>query len=101
MSSKKDDLIVDLLQEVREDQRAHSTILIKLQQDVAVNTTDLTDHKEGVVLNRGEIKEHRERLQSLETPYTFLSNTKYIILTIGGISGSIYAIAKAIEYFSI
>ena len=56
MSDERTDLIVDLLQEVREDQKTHSEILSGLQQDVAINTQDLTEHKEGVIQNRTRIE---------------------------------------------
>ena len=92
MSSKKDDLIVDLLQEVREDQKTHSTILIDLQQKVSKNTVDLTEHKEGV-------RQNRKRIEVLESPFVYLSKTKTILLTIGSLAGVIFAIIKLIDYF--
>ena len=87
MPTKKDDLIVDLLQEVREDQKAHSSILIVLQQDVSKNTIDLTEHKEGVI-------QCRSRLDKLEEPRVAFKLLKKYLLGTGAIAGSIYAILK-------
>ncbi len=91
MPKKDDDLIVDLLKEVREDQKAHSTILIELQQDVAKNTVDLTEHKEGVV-------QCRVRLDKLEEPRIAFKLLKKYILGAGAIAGSIYAILKILGH---
>ena len=91
MPSKKDDLIVDLLQEVREDQKSHSTILIELQQDVAKNTVDLTEHKEGV-------KQCQVRLNKLEEPRVAFKLLKKYLLGAGGIAGAIIVILKALDY---
>ena len=87
MSSKKDDLIVDLLQEVREDQKAHSSILIDLKQEVSINTIDLTEHKEGVIQNRA-------RIVKLEEPAKAFNLLKKYILGVGAIAGSILAVLK-------
>ena len=91
MPDKKDDLIVDLLQEVREDQKAHSTILIELQQDVAKNTVDLTEHKEGVVQNR-------TRIENLEEPGKAFKLLKKYLLGFGAVAGSVIAILKFLDY---
>ena len=91
MPDKKDDLIVDLLQEVREDQKAHSTILVELQQDVAKNTVDLTEHKEGVVQNR-------TRIEKLEEPGKAFKLLKKYLLGFGAVAGSVIAILKFLDY---
>ena len=87
MPDKKDDLIVNLLQEVREDQKSHSTILTGLQQDVAKNTVDLTEHKEGVVQNRS-------RIEKLEEPGKAFKLLKKYLLGMGAVAGSILAILR-------
>jgi hypothetical protein len=79
------------LQEVREDQKAHSTILIEMQQDVAKNTVDLTEHKEGVVQNR-------ERIEKLEEPGKAFKLLKKYLLGAGAIAGSIYAVLRILGY---
>ena len=91
MPNKKDDLIVDLLQEVREDQKAHSTILVELQQDVAKNTVDLTEHKEGVIQNR-------KRIEKLEEPAKAFKILKKYLLGFGAGAGSILAVLKFLDY---
>jgi len=88
---KKDDLIVDLLQEVREDQKAHSTILIELQQDVATNTKDLTEHKKGV-------QQCQIRLDKLEEPGKVFKFLKKYLLGTGAVVGSILVILKFLNY---
>ena len=90
MSSKKDDLIVDLLQEVREDQKTHSTILTDLQRDVAVNTVDLTEHKEGVIQNRA-------RIVRLEEPGNAFKLLKKYLLGASAIAGSLLVIFKFLD----
>ena len=91
MPNKKDDLIVDLLQEVREDQKSHSTILIELQQDVAKNTVDLTEHKEGV-------RQCQVRLDKLEEPHVAFKLLKKYLLGVGAVAGSILVILKFLDY---
>ena len=88
--SDKDDLIVDLLQEVREDQKAHSTILIELQRDVEVNTKDLTEHKEGV-------QQNRKRIEELEKPGKALKFIKNLALKAGALAAASLAILKLLD----
>ena len=92
MVTKKDDLIVELLHEVREEQKTHSTILIELQHDVSINTTDLTEHKEGVIQNRA-------RITKLEEPAKAFAVFKKYIIGLGAIAGSVYGILKLLDYF--
>lgn len=87
MPEKRDDLIVDLLQEVRKDQKEHSEILVDLKHNVAVNTKDLTDHKEGVVQNR-------KRIEKLEEPSKMFAVAKKYLLGAGAIAGAILVIIK-------
>ena len=89
---KKEDLIVDLLQEVREDQKAHSTILIELQHDVSINTSDLTEHKLGV-------QQNRKRIEKLEEPAVAFSFIKKAIIGLGAVAGAVYGILKLINAF--
>lgn len=89
--AKNDDLIVELLKEVREEQRTHSTILIELQNDVAINTKDLTEHKEGVIQNR-------KRIEKLEQPAIALGLIKKTILGLGAVSASLLGILKFLNY---
>ena len=91
MPDKRDDLIVDLLQEVREDQKAHSTILIELHQDVSKNTVDLAEHKEGVIQNR-------KRIEKLEEPAIAFKLLKKYLLGFGAVAGSAIAILKFLDY---
>lgn len=90
MPSKKDDLIVDLLQEVREDQKAHSTILIDLKQDVATNTVDLAEHKEGVIQNRA-------RIVKLEEPRIAFKLLKKYLVGASAVAGSVLVILKFLD----
>ena len=90
MPNKKDDLVVTLLNEVREDQKVHSTILIELQQDVATNTKDLTEHKEGVIQNR-------KRIEVLEEPGKVFGVVKKYLLGAGAIAGSVYGIYRLVN----
>ena len=91
MPNKNDDLIVDLLQEVREDQKAHSSILVELHQDVARNTVDLKEHKEGVIQNR-------TRIEKLEEPGKAFKLLKKYLIGLGATAGSIIAILKFLDY---
>lgn len=91
MPDRKDDLIVNLLQEVREDQKSHSSILNDLQQDVAVNTKDLTEHKEGVIQNR-------KRIEKLEEPGKAFKLLKKYLIGFGAVAGSILAVLKFLDY---
>ena len=91
MSNKKDDLVIDLLQEVREDQKAQTTILIELQKDVSKNTEDLTEHKEGVIQNR-------VRIEKLEEPRIVFKVLKKYTLGVGGIAGAVLVTLKLLNY---
>lgn len=87
-----EELMLEILKEVREDQKAHSTILIEVQKDVARNTDDLEVHILGV-------NQNRTRIEELEKPFTYMHHTKRIILTLGGLFGAVYAMIKLVEYF--
>lgn len=86
------DLVVELLKEVREEQRVQSDILIELQREVAVNTKDLTEHKEGVIQNRS-------RIEKLEEPAVALRIIKKYLLGMGAIAAAIAGILKLFDYF--
>lgn len=76
----KDDLIVDLLKEVREEQKTHSTILTEVQ-------IDLAEHKEGV-------EQCRARLDTLEEPRKAFKLLKKYLIGAGAIAASALAILK-------
>ena len=90
----KDDIIVSLLQEVREDQKDqsnvlhdHSLLLGDMKKDIAQNTKDLAEHKEGVVQNRVALVGHGKRILKLEEPKIFWKTLKGGIVTIGTLTG--------------
>jgi len=85
--SNKEDLVVDLLQEVRQDQKEHSVILIELKNDVSVNTKDLAEHIEGVTQNRA-------RIVKLEEPRKAFGVIKEGLLIIGSIAAAFLAVLK-------
>ena len=91
MSNNKD-LVLTLLKEVRDEQKSHSTILVKMQRDVSINTKDLTEHKEGVIQNR-------KRIVVLEEPRKAFSVAKKYLIGLGAISAAVVAILKAVNYF--
>ena len=91
MPDRKDDLVIDLLQEVREDQKAQTTILIELQKDVSINTEDLTEHKKGV-------QQCQVRLDKLEEPRVAFKLIKTYTLGIGGIAGAVLVTLKLLDY---
>ena len=94
MSDKREDLIVDLLQEVREDQKVHSTILSDLKNNVATNTSDLAAHIEGV-------RQNRKRIVELEKPYVVITYIKKLFLGIGALVGVSLGIIKFIAILSL
>jgi hypothetical protein len=78
MSDNK--LVIDLLKEVREDQKKttevlyeHSTMLHDLGSDVKKNTEDLANHIEGVVQNR-------TRIEALEKEEEFKARLKAYVI---------------------
>jgi len=94
MPSKKDDLVVELLQEIREDQKSqsgvlheHSILLMDVKKDVEQNTQDLREHKEGVIQNR-------VRIEKLEEPRIFLKHLKKILIGVGAVAGAIYMVLR-------
>jgi hypothetical protein len=93
------EIILDLLREVREEQRKQSDILNEVRRDVEINTNDLADHIEGVRLNREEIKEHRERLEELEQPKKIIKYIKGLIVGAATISGSVITLLKVLDKF--
>lgn len=97
----KDDLITQLLKEVRDDQKTHSGILVDLQTNVAKNTEDLADHIEGVKQNRKHIQHIDERIIKLEEPRKLLKFFSTLVLKLAGLVGAIYGIVKAVKYFNL
>ena len=88
---KENNLIIDLLQEVREEQKTQSVILTEVQ-------IDLAEHKEGVILNREEIKEHRTRLRSLEEPREAFKLLRKYLIGLGGMAAAVLGILKFLNY---
>lgn len=106
----KQDIMLQLIQEVREDQKEIKATAL-LHRAETFEWQSKTDGRMGRIevdlkehIRRTEILEdlhgdNKARIEELEKPYTFLSNTKKIVLTLGAISGAIYTIIKFIEYF--
>ena len=90
MSNNKD-LALVLLKEVRDEQKTHSKILVKMQRDVCINTVDLTEHKLGV-------QQNRKRIEMLEEPSVAFSVIKKYIIGLGAIAAAVLAIYETIEH---
>jgi len=96
---KDTEIILDMLKEVRSDQKAtneklneHSIILTKLGSDVSKNTEDLEEHILGV-------KNAQKRLELLEKPHMVRNYIFKVLLGSGGLSGSSYGVYKLWELF--
>ena len=103
----EDKIIVDLLRELREDQKAntellhkHTIILTVMQNDVKKNTKDLNSHIEGVIQNRKrvEVLESDKRFKA-DIKRGIISSTK-LITAFGTLSGIIYSVYAYISNFS-
>lgn len=93
------EIIIELLKEVREEQKDQSKSLTKLEVDVARNADDLKDHMRRTDILEGLHLSNQTRIETLEEPTKV---RKYIIkrvLIIGSIAGAIVAIAKAFNVF--
>lgn len=88
---KQNDLIVDLLKEVRDEQKEHSRMLTTTQIDIAEVKVDLAKHIEGVVQNR-------KRIEALEEPRKAFAVLKSYVLGTGAIAGAILGLIKLSKY---
>ena len=87
----REDMIVDLLKEVRDDQKEHSKVLIVVQKDVEQNTKDLAKHIEGV-------QQNRKRIEVLEKPHIVISGVKTFVLGLAAIlvAGHMFMLSTSI-----
>lgn len=91
----KNQILVDLLQEVRAEQKEQTIVLGDLKIDVSQNTKDLTEHKEGVILERKKNAEQDLRLDKIEEPRIVFKFLKKYIIGAGAIAAAVYAILRA------
>lgn len=79
MSKESDELMLQLIKDMRDEQREHAknsaahreeTVKWQAQTDARTERieVDLREHKEGVIQNRGSIKINDDRLEALEKP---------------------------------
>jgi hypothetical protein len=88
------DLLVELLQEVREKQDAHSEILHHHSMVLKEVQRDLFEHKEGVIQNRESLSCHTSRLEKLEEPGKVGLVVKKYLIAIGTVVASLMAIER-------
>jgi len=84
-----DKVILDLLREVRDEQKEHTIFLTEMRKDIERNTDDLERHIEGVVQNR-------KRIAKLEEPFELVAKLRKAIIWIGGLLGTSYGIYELI-----
>ncbi|HLD91715.1 MAG TPA: hypothetical protein VI911_12010 [Patescibacteria group bacterium] len=116
-------VLYDLLKEVRDEQRRHgdelsyqSAALNFIREEVKVNTVDLKEHKEGVIQNREALrilkedfekskKEIDSEIDKLKEPDKFKSWMYGKYVKIAGIitvtTGVIAGIFKVLSYFKV
>lgn len=87
-----DEILLDLLREVRNEQRGQTVLLTEMRKDISKNTEDLTEHKEGVIQNR-------KRIEKLEIPFVFTKRVASVTAWITGAAGTIYGIFEIISRF--
>jgi hypothetical protein len=102
----KADLVLDVLKELREDQKDHRKEMQEHQKE-SINwhakaesrlsniEEDLREHKEGVIQNRKSISNLDKRASKLEQPLTVRSVVKWVVST-GALAGAIITIMKLI-----
>ena len=100
MADKKD-ILVELLQEVRADQKSHSETLTRVEYDVKRNTDDLEEHMEQTrsvkLLVLAHREEYTQRLNELEEPSKVFVILKKYAIGLGALAGAIAAIIKLIS----
>lgn len=101
--AKTEDIMLDLLKEVRDEQKHHTHILIKMEVDVEQNKEGLQEHmaqtrvvKSMVVDNK---KESDARLESLEKPSIVAGELKKYFFGLGAAAGVLATVMKAVGYF--
>jgi hypothetical protein len=94
MAIKKNDLIISLLTDLKEDQKVQckelneiQIRLAKIELNIEKNTVDLEEHIQGVMQNRA-------RIEALEEPNKFIRTFIKILLGVGTLATAIYGIAR-------
>lgn len=107
---KKDDLIVDLLKDLKEESRVSDEAIkkeiaeiksniVEIQIDLRKNTDDMRYHIKRTDLLEDIIKFLKEQVESIKEKLTIGYLLKLIVTTSGGvaaITGAIYGIVKVI-----
>ena len=102
----KTDLILDVLKELREDQKDHRKEMQEHQKEsiswhakaesrLSSIEEDLREHKEGVIQNRKSIANLDRRASRLEQPLTVKSVVKWTV-SVGALAGAIITIMKLV-----
>ena len=109
---EKEDLIVNLLREVRLEQKVNTHDISEIKNDVRRNADDLKVHMRRTDLNEKLIatieEKHDKRMDDLESEISTVGKKltvghllKLVVVTFGGIgtvSGAIYGTIKIIEH---
>ena len=97
-----DKIVLALLKEVRDDQKGHTIVLVKMKSDICRNADDLKTHMEQTKSVKELVLNHQEewdaRLAKVESPFKFIYSINSFILKIGALAGAVYVIAKALSY---
>lgn len=97
------DILYDLIQEVREDQREANKTLSDIQVTMQRNTTSLEKHIEGVNTLKSLHFQNEQRIAKLEEPnkvIVFLRKKILFYATfIAGAAGAVAAVMEAVSYF--
>lgn len=93
------EIILDLLKEVRMEQKDHSKSLNNMEKDICRNADDLKDHMKRTDILEKLHKDNQDRIRVLEKPSIARMYIVKSFLVIGSVASAIIVIAKVIGLF--
>lgn len=96
-------IVIDLLNEVRAEQKEQSSILVDMKVDVSDNKKGLDAHMEQTKLLKQLVEDNKEdhdaRLKILEEPLVVFGGLKKYLIGAASIAAATLAILKLFNYF--
>ena len=97
-----DDIIVELLKELRSESQEQTKALTEVRVDVRQNKEDLQEHMAQTRAVKSLVEAHKEewhtRLNKLEEPGVAWKYIKKVIIGLGTVAGATYAILRLLGY---
>ena len=99
-SDKYQDIILDILKEVKEDQKSLSQSVVSIDKTLERNTASLEEHMRRTDALEMLHRDNEKRSQNLEAPHKAAKPMKEILISLGKTGAAILAIGSFVSWIA-